>query len=91
MYTVGQNLNLLIWSSIYIITLSISSQKWTVLPLVDNVKDDSYGYEVHVYTGLKTNAGTTSKVDFILAGTEGDTGTRLMEDCQRKVSLSQVY
>ena len=56
-----------------------------MLPLVDNYADDKYKYEVHVYTGVKARSGTDSKVSFVLAGTQADTGIRKMEDGERQV------
>ena len=58
--------------------------QWRVLPLVDNFVHDKYKYEVHVYTGVKTNAGTDSRVKFAIVGTESDTGRRLLSDGVRK-------
>lgn len=56
-----------------------------VLPLADNNKRHEFGYEIHVYTGMKSGAGTKSKVNFILGGTKSDTGIRIMDDGLRKV------
>jgi len=52
---------------------------------VDNFGGYEFSYEIHVYTGFERNTGTESKVSFTLAGTDGDTGTRKMEDGIRKV------
>ncbi|CAF4450103.1 unnamed protein product, partial [Adineta steineri] len=37
-------------------------EKLGVTPLVDNNKFDQYYYQILVFTGLRTNAGTDSKV-----------------------------
>lgn len=54
--------------------------QWSVLPLMDNVAVDEYKYEIHVYTGTDRKAGTKSNIQFIVAGTEGDTGVRTLHD-----------
>ena len=59
--------------------------QWSILPLVDNYADDAYRYEVHVYTGLRSGAGTDSKISMIVAGTESDSGVRRLDDGLRKV------
>lgn len=61
------------------------------MPLADNNNEHDYGYEVHVFTGIKSNAGTKSKVSFILAGTETDSGIRLLDDKQRKVKIIELF
>ena len=54
--------------------------QWQVLPLADNFIQDTYKYEIHVYTGVKPNAGTDSNIKFVIAGTECDTGRRVLSD-----------
>lgn len=54
--------------------------QWSVLPLVDNIDTDDYKYEMHVYTGTNRKAGTKANIQFIVAGTEGDTGPRTLHD-----------
>ena len=61
-----------------------------MLPLADNLESDEYKYEVHVYTGTKKHSGTTSNIKFVVAGTEGDTGIRKLQDGQRKVSENRT-
>ena len=39
---------------------------------------------MHVYTGAKANAGTDSRVNFVIAGTEADTGVLRLDDGARK-------
>ena len=56
------------------------------MPLVDNHPDDAdHKYEVHVYTGFRSNAGTDSKISMIVAGTESDSGVRKLDDGVRNV------
>ena len=57
------------------------------LPLLDNDESDSYSYEIHVYTANKKNAGTDSRVYFILRGETGDTCVRCLEDGKRRVGV----
>ena len=59
--------------------------QWGVTPLVDNRPDNNYFFKISVYTGLRQNAGTKSKVCFILSGDHGDTGVRVMDDGRGKV------
>ena len=42
----------------------------------DNVKEDHYFYEILVQTGPMLSHGTTSKVQFILSGDDGETQIR---------------
>ena len=58
-----------------------------ILPLVDNNPKDEYKYEIHIYTGLNSNAGTDSSVSMVLAGTDSDTGMRVLKDGKRKVVM----
>ena len=51
----------------------------------DNLPSDKYHYQMTVYTGTKKQAGTTSKISFILSGDECDTGVRRLFDGKRKV------
>ena len=52
---------------------------------MDNYVDDTYFYLVTVYTGLRPGSGTTSRIGFIVSGSEGDTGIRELFDGVRKV------
>ncbi|VEL12238.1 unnamed protein product [Protopolystoma xenopodis] len=47
-----------------------------VIPLAENDPDDEYLYEVVISTGLRENAGTKSKVCFVLAGMQGETAPK---------------
>ena len=59
--------------------------QWSALPLIGNLPLASHNYEIIVYTGKRKNAGTDSNVSFILAGINGDTGIRQLNDGARKV------
>ena len=59
-------------------------------PLLDNKVFHTYRYRVSVFTGLRRNAGTTSNVCFILAGNQGDSGMRLLDDGKKKVLVSLI-
>lgn len=50
----------------------------------DNRSSDTYFYEVSVYTGSRSGAGTDSNVKMILSGAYGDTGIRRLIDDERK-------
>ena len=56
-----------------------------ILPLVGNIPEDKFCYEVHVYTGIKANSETDSNVHMVVAGTNSDTGILKVADGQRKV------
>ena len=51
-----------------------------VAPLPDNDPRDSYLYEVVVYTGFVSNAGTTSHVRMVLSGDLDETSARSLKD-----------
>ncbi len=53
--------------------------------MVDNDPEDRYFYLITVYTSMRGNAGTQSKIGFTLVGEDGDTGIRMMADGMRKV------
>ena len=59
--------------------------QWGAMPLEDNLPTDNYHYQVAVYTGVRKNAGTDSRIRFIMSGDEADTGVRRMFDGKRKV------
>lgn len=61
------------------------------MPLEDNLPTDNYHYQLTVYTGVRTNAGTDSHVRFIMSGDEGDTGVRRLYDGKRKVCVWNQY
>ena len=54
-------------------------------PLIDNFADDTYYYLLTVYTGMRRGAGTKSKIGFIVAGEEYDSGVRELHDGVRDV------
>ncbi len=54
-------------------------------PLRDNFPGHKYYFKISVYTGLRTNAGTKSKVMFTLSGDYEETPIRLMDDGSVKV------
>ncbi|XP_055955042.1 uncharacterized protein LOC126809611 [Patella vulgata] len=58
--------------------------KWGAMPLADNLPTDNYHYQIAVQTGMRKNAGTESKVSFILSGDDADTGVRRLWDEKRK-------
>ena len=47
-------------------------------------------YEVHAYTGTKSESQTKSNINFILAGTKGDSGIRCLDDGVRKVHMKDI-
>lgn len=59
--------------------------KLGVAPLRDNAPEDKYLYELIFYTGMRKNAGTDSKVQFILSGEYDETDVRSIEDKERKI------
>ncbi|CAF1124640.1 unnamed protein product [Adineta steineri] len=60
-------------------------EKLGVTPLADNNKSDHYHYQILVFTGQRTNAGTDSKVYFVLSGDNDQTQIRLFSDPHRKI------
>ncbi|CAF0990631.1 unnamed protein product [Adineta steineri] len=60
-------------------------EKLGVTPLADNNKSDHYYYQILVFTGQRTNAGTDSKVYFVLSGDNDQTQIRLFSDPHRKI------
>ncbi|KAK7111719.1 hypothetical protein V1264_011307 [Littorina saxatilis] len=58
--------------------------KWGAMPLEDNLPTDNYHYQLSVYTGVRKNAGTDSRIRFIMSGDESDTGVRRLFDGTRK-------
>ncbi|XP_019631004.1 PREDICTED: polycystic kidney disease protein 1-like 2 [Branchiostoma belcheri] len=59
--------------------------KWGVLPIADNSRCDDQLYLITVYTGMKANSGTSSRVGIILHGENGDSGPRPLAACQQQV------
>jgi len=60
-------------------------EKLGVTPLSDNDKNDHYYYQIIVFTGQRKDAGTKSKVHFILSGEKGDTQIRIFDDSHREI------
>jgi len=56
-----------------------------VTALADNYKDDQYCYQILVFTGHRKDAGTKSKVHFIIAGDEDETEVRTFADPKRTI------
>ena len=56
-----------------------------VLALEDNRKEDQYCYQIIVFTGNRKNAGTKSRVHFILAGDEDETQVRTFNHSKRQI------
>ena len=54
-----------------------------VCPLRDNDPSDPYRYELTLWTGMRRNAGTKSKVSIIVYGDESDSEARALEDTDR--------
>lgn len=54
-----------------------------VCPLRDNDPTDPYRYELTLWTGMRRNAGSKSKVSIILYGDEQDSEARALEDPDR--------
>lgn len=51
----------------------------------DNYKEDEYCYQILVFTGHRKDAGTRSKVHFIIAGDEDETEFRTFSDPKQKI------
>ena len=66
--------------------ICLSPFQWGVTPLIDNQPQDRYYYLVTVSTAMRPEAGTKSKVAFVLGGEECDTGIRVLDDGIRRVS-----
>ncbi|KAF8772030.1 Polycystic kidney disease protein 1-like 2 [Argiope bruennichi] len=54
-------------------------------PLPDNDIQDKYFYEILVQTGYQFNAGTKSKICFIISGEDDETDVRVFADDQRPI------
>ncbi|CAF4003433.1 unnamed protein product [Adineta steineri] len=85
-------LTMIITSILYIILMIYARfkdkkdfEKLGVTPLADNNKSDQYLYQILVFTGQRTNAGTESKVYFVLSGDDDQTQIRLFSDPHRKI------
>ncbi len=60
-------------------------EKLGVTPLPDNHQSDQYFYQIIVFTGHRKDAGTKSKVHFILAGDNDETQVRTFTDLHRPI------
>ncbi|CAF1492760.1 unnamed protein product [Adineta ricciae] len=60
-------------------------EKLCMRPLVDNHRSDEYLYQIVVFTGHRANAGTESKVHFIISGDNDDTPVRTFSNQNRRV------
>jgi hypothetical protein len=60
-------------------------EKLGVTALPDNYKEDEYCYEIIVLTGHRKDAGTKSKIQFIVAGDVDETKVRTFSDPNRKI------
>ncbi len=60
-------------------------EKLGVTPLADNHKSDQYFYQILVFTGHRKDAGTKSKVHFILVGDDDETQVRTFADPHRNI------
>ncbi|CAF1529483.1 unnamed protein product, partial [Adineta steineri] len=85
-------LTMIVTSILYIILMIYARfkdrkdfEKLGVTPLADNNKSDQYLYQILVFTGQRTNAGTDSKVYFVLSGDNDQTQIRLFSDPHRKI------
>ncbi|CAF1602837.1 unnamed protein product, partial [Adineta ricciae] len=60
-------------------------EKLCMRPLVDNHRFDEYLYQILVFTGHRTNAGTKSKVHFIISGDNDDTPVRTFSNQNQQI------
>ena len=60
-------------------------EKLGVIPLPDNHVSDQYYYQIIVFTGHRKDAGTKSKVHFILSGDKDDTPVRTFTSPNRAI------
>ena len=72
----------LLWL-LYFPTVKLFFQ-WGATPLIDNREDCEKTYLISVYTGVRQNGGTKSRIRFILSGEYRDTGIRRLEDATGK-------
>ena len=73
----------LFFMSLWMFQPLLFMSQWMVGYLKDNLVDDGYFYLLTVHTGMRKAAGTLSNVKFILTGSNGDTGVRLLSDGKR--------
>ncbi|CAF1470524.1 unnamed protein product [Adineta ricciae] len=63
-------------------------EKLGVTALPDNYKEDQYCYQILVFTGHRKGSGTKSRVHFIVAGNQDETGVRMFADPHRTIFQS---
>ncbi|XP_070582204.1 polycystin family receptor for egg jelly-like isoform X2 [Ptychodera flava] len=61
--------------------------RWGVLPLIDNRAEDEYLYQVTVITGVRSGAGTKSRIQFQVFSADGNTDKRILHDGHRELFL----
>ncbi|XP_062589813.1 uncharacterized protein LOC134251420 [Saccostrea cucullata] len=57
---------------------------WDYLPLADNKRQDTYKYTISVFTAIRSSRMLTSTPYFVLEGSKGSTGDRILFDGQRE-------
>ena len=81
-FTIGTYLAVMIWA----IVRDKKDERLIRSPAMrDNHPEDNYFYELIVETGPMANHGTTSKVEFILKGSDESTEVRTLNDPGRKL------
>ena len=60
-------------------------EKLGVTPMGDNDRSDGYFYQIVVFTGHRKDAGTKSKVHFVLSGDDDETQVRTLADSKRSI------
>ncbi|UJR25593.1 hypothetical protein I4U23_006937 [Adineta vaga] len=90
-------ITLIIIGLLYLITMLFSYRKdktdakmLMVIPLLDNNPRNTYLYQLVVFTGMRANAGTKSKVYFILSGDDDDTNIRTLTGDRRILDRGQT-
>ena len=86
--TVATYLAVMIWA----IVRDIKDEKSIRSPaMLDNQPEDNYFYELIVETGPLANHGTTSKVEFVLKGSDESTEVRTLNDPDRDQLYKNRY
>jgi hypothetical protein len=60
-------------------------EKLGIIPLSDNHPSNHYYYQIIVFTGQRKDAGTKSKIHFILSGDKNDTQIRTFSNSHREI------
>ncbi|CAF3361707.1 unnamed protein product [Rotaria sp. Silwood1] len=68
----------------------IDAKMLMVIPLSDNNRHDRYLYQLVVFTGMRANAGTKSKVHFVLSGSDDETDIRKLTADRRILDRGNV-